>query len=94
MSIAIFLSICSAFATTSYFDCSNDTQYYLSGGSYLPAGQEGLDYICQSGAGTCTYYTADGIHFLPCELGIFDNCIGCSGPHIHRVNSAGSGASR
>lgn len=94
LSAGILLSICSAFATRPPFDCSNDTQYYLSNGSYLEAGEEGIDYICQSGAGTCTYYTLDGITFLPCAQGIFDNCMGCGGPKDNRINYfAGSGTS-
>lgn len=45
------------------------TQYYFSGGIYLSAGAEGVNYTCVSGSGTRTYYTNDGITFLPCQPG-------------------------
>lgn len=81
MSLAVLFSICAAFATRPHWDCSNMEQFYYQNGSYLPAGTEGIDYICQSGAGTCTYYTADGLHYYTCALGIFDNCQGCAIKH-------------
>jgi hypothetical protein len=69
MSLAVILSICGAFATKPHFDCSNMTQYYLSNGAYIAAGVYGIDYICINGTGTCTYYTADGIHYFSCQAG-------------------------
>lgn len=78
MSLAVLFSICAAFATRPRFDCSNMTQYYFQGGIYLEAGTEGIDYQCETGTGTCTYYTADGIHYFTCALGQFDNCMGCA----------------
>jgi hypothetical protein len=76
LSSTIILSVSGAFATRPQFDCSNDTQYYLSGGTYLLAGTEGVNYICSAGSGTCTYYTTDGITFFPCQSGIYctGNC--------------------
>jgi len=78
LSAAILFSIGSAYTTRPGFDCSNDTQYYYSGGSYFPAGEEGVDYTCQAGSNTCTYYTSDGIHFFACATGLFNNCVGCT----------------
>ena len=69
MSLAVIFSICGAFATKPHFDCSNMTQYYLSGNSYVAAGTEGIDYICVTGAGPCTYYTNDGINYFACQPG-------------------------
>lgn len=73
---AILLSVSGAFATRPQFDCSNQTQYHLSGGVYSPAGVEGVNYVCSQGSGTCTYYTTDGINFLPCQPGVYcvSNC--------------------
>ena len=76
LSTAIILSVSGAFATRPQFDCSNDTQYHLQGGSYTLAGTEGVNYVCSQGSGTCTYYTLDGINFLPCQPGVYctSNC--------------------
>src|SRR6185437_4167963 len=76
LSAAIFLSVSGAFSTRPHYDCSTQTQYYLSGGIYLLAGTEGINYTCVSGSGTCTYYTNDGITFLPCQPGVYctSNC--------------------
>jgi hypothetical protein len=73
---AIILSVSGAFATRPQYDCTNSTQYHLAGGSYILAGTEGVNYVCSSGSGTCTYYTTDGINFLPCQVGTYctSNC--------------------
>ena len=77
MSLALIVSVCGAFATRPHWDCSNMQQYYFSGGGYVAAGVEGLDYICTGASGTCTYYTADGIHYFTCQIGTYctSNCI-------------------
>jgi hypothetical protein len=69
MSLTVILSVCGAFATKPHFDCSNMQQYYFAGGRYTLAGTYGVDYICVTGAGPCTYYTTDGINFFPCQAG-------------------------
>lgn len=76
LSTAISLGVSGVFATRPGFDCSNDTQYHLSGGGYVLAGTEGINYVCTSGSGTCTYYTTDGINFYPCQPGTYctGNC--------------------
>lgn len=76
LSSAIILSVSGAFATRPQFDCSNDTQYYLAGGTYNLAGTEGVNYVCSQGSGTCTYYTEDGVTFYPCQPGTYctSNC--------------------
>ena len=76
MSAAILLGIGGAFATRPHFDCSNMTQYIYTGGGYLPAGTEGVNYVCAAGSGTCTYYTTNGINFFPCQAGTYctSNC--------------------
>jgi hypothetical protein len=70
MAAAIVLSVGGAFATGLRFDCRNFPQYYLSGGAYLPAGQYGVLYICQTGLGTCTYIQV-GSNWQACQPGIF-----------------------
>jgi hypothetical protein len=78
MSLAILLAVGGAFATRPHWDCSNLTQYYMSGGQYFAAGVEGLDYICTGSTGTCTYYTPDaGLHYYQCQIGTYctSNCI-------------------
>ncbi|HEV2479238.1 MAG TPA: hypothetical protein VGS79_06230 [Puia sp.] len=76
LSTAIIISVSGVLATRPQYDCSTQTQYYLSGGTYFPAGTEGVNYICISGTGTCTYYTNDGINFLTCQTGVYctSNC--------------------
>jgi hypothetical protein len=75
-SAAIIISISGAFANRPPFDCLSYTQYYFAGGVYNIAGTEGVNYICVSGSGTCTYYTEDGIDFYPCQTGSYctSNC--------------------
>ena len=77
MSLAVIVSVCGAFATRPHFDCSNDVQYYYAGGVYSNAGKLGTNYVCDSGSGTCTYYTNDGIHYFSCEAGVYctSNCL-------------------
>lgn len=76
LSCAIILSVSGAFANRPRFDCSNETQYFLSGGTYHLAGTEGVNYTCNAGTGTCTYYTDDGITFFSCQPGTYctSNC--------------------
>lgn len=76
LSIAIIVSITCAFANRPHFDCSSYTQYYYTGGGYSLAGTEGVNYICTSGSGTCTYYTTNGVDFYPCQSGTYctSNC--------------------
>jgi len=71
ITIAILLSIGGAFATRSRVDCRFSTQYYKVGSSYVPAGQEGIDYICKTGPGICTYIQV-GNNWLACQTGIFE----------------------
>ena len=71
LSLAVILSVCGAFATRPHFDCSTMTQYYFQGGTYFVAGTEGVNYICTSGGGICTYYTTNGINFFECQPGVY-----------------------
>jgi hypothetical protein len=72
MSLAIIISVCGAFVTRPKFDCTQLTQYYQTGGTYMPAGQYGITYICEAGSTTCTFYTLNGgISYTPCQLGTY-----------------------
>jgi hypothetical protein len=78
MSLAIIFSVCGAFATRPKFDCHQAPQYWFTGGgSYMPAGVYGYNYICVQGSTVCTYFTVDQINFYPCELGQYMPCDGC-----------------
>ena len=76
LSLAVIISVCGAFATRPHFDCSNLTQYMYTGGGYIPAGTEGVNYVCAAGSGACTYYTTNGINFFECQVGSYctQNC--------------------
>lgn len=76
LSLAVIISVCGAFATRPHFDCSNMVQYMYVGGSYLPAGTEGVDYVCTEGQQACTYYTTNGVTFYQCQVGTYctGNC--------------------
>lgn len=68
---AILLSIGGAFATRSQVDCRFSQQFYWGGTSYIPAGQEGVNFICQdSPASTCTFVQS-GSQYVACRTGIF-----------------------
>ena len=74
ISAAVVTAVSSALAGRINPLCEDYPQYYLSGGSYLPAGRYGVDYICWSTAGVCTYYLPDPSQpsqFWPCRTGAF-----------------------
>ena len=71
MSLAVLVSVGGAFAGRLHNQgCSSDVQYYLSGSQYFNAGKLGTNYLCDSGSGTCTYYTTDNIHYFACVAGV------------------------
>jgi len=59
-----------------YASCETSTQYYKVDDAYLPAGEEGVDYNCMTGTGTCTYYRPDPVGhpdlYLPCHTGEYE----------------------
>ena len=78
MSLAVIISVGGAFANRLHNQsCTGDTQYYYAGGGYSEAGIIGTNYVCDSGSGTCTYYTTDKIHYYSCESGVYctQNCL-------------------
>jgi hypothetical protein len=70
IAMAIFLSIGGAFATRSLVDCRFSPQFYKVGSSFLPAGQEGINFACETGGGICTWVQV-GNNFQACRTGIF-----------------------
>ena len=84
MSLAVSFAVSGAWLTRPrHDDCSNLLQYIQSGGSYILAGDYGVDYICIAGSGTCTYYTSDGVNFYPCQPGTYCTS-GCDLPNKER----------
>lgn len=74
ISIAVISSLVGAFASKPKALCQTQPQYYKFGNSYLPAGDYGVDFVCSSGAGICTYYLAnpyDPNSYAPCRTGNF-----------------------
>jgi hypothetical protein len=56
MTLAIVFSVGSAFTTRLYSDTKAQSNlYYFNGTQYMPAGQFGVDYFCQSSSSICTY---------------------------------------
>ena len=71
---AIIGSLIGAFAGKPKALCQTQTQYFKFGNSYYPAGDYGVDFVCTSGGGICTYYQAnpfDPNSFAPCRTGAF-----------------------
>jgi hypothetical protein len=75
ISIAIVMGIGGAFASNSSSKCapcSYANQYILWNGTYVFAGEEGVDYGCVGGAGVCTYYKPGlGSPYMPCQYGFY-----------------------
>ena len=75
MAIAIVTGIGGAFASWLNDFCEYQPQYYKYGNSYFPAGTYGVDYICISSIGVCTYYKSvatDPNSFAPCRTGYLE----------------------
>jgi hypothetical protein len=70
IAMAILLSIGGAFATRSHVDCRFSPQYYWTSGGYVPAGQAGVNYLCESGGGSCTFIQV-GSNWQLCQTGTF-----------------------
>jgi hypothetical protein len=74
ISTVVICAFAGAFASNYRIPCESMPQYYKFGNSYYPAGTYGLDYICTSGAGNCTWYQPnpyDQNTFAPCKTGTF-----------------------
>jgi len=70
-SVAIIIAVTGAFALREQQQpCTNVPQYYYNGSRYQPAGQLGVDYLCQaaSGSDTCTFIWQEN-KYIPCSFG-------------------------
>jgi hypothetical protein len=71
---AILIGVGGTIASQSKAECENQTQYFKWGNSYIPAGQYGVHYTCQSSVGVCTFVLSnpgDPNSFVPCRTGSF-----------------------
>jgi hypothetical protein len=85
LATAILAGIGSSMAFKSYcWDCRYATQYVQKGGSggyFVPAGEEGIQYICIQAPQTCTYWNPTSPGAPPmvgqantaCQQGYYDN---------------------
>ncbi|OQP46243.1 hypothetical protein A4H97_31260 [Niastella yeongjuensis] len=74
ISIAIVMGIGGAFASslTNCRTCKSAVQFIPWNGTFVYAGEEGVDYACVGGAGICTYYKPGlGSPYLPCQFGFY-----------------------
>jgi hypothetical protein len=74
ISAAVICAFAGAFASSYRIPCDSYPQYYKYLNHYYPAGTYGLDYICEFGAGNCTWYQPDPYNpnsFAPCKTGHF-----------------------
>ena len=70
IAMAILVSIGGAFATRSRIDCRYSLQYYQVGSSFVPAGEIGVNYVCEVGPGICTFYQV-GSNYAACQTGTY-----------------------
>jgi hypothetical protein len=80
MTLAILLSIGGAFATRPHYDCRYSTQYYWTGSAYMPAGQFGVNFLCQSSANSCSYVLVNGV-YTQCRVGTYTPITGIVDSH-------------
>ena len=69
-SAAIITAVSFAFALREQKpNCTSLPQFYFDGSSFQPAGELGVDYVCQSSSDTCTYIEEGG-RYIPCRTGM------------------------
>jgi hypothetical protein len=59
LSFAILISISGAFASRPH---TLQGLYYYNGTQYMPAGELGLAYVCESSTSVCTYTYSNGVY--------------------------------
>jgi hypothetical protein len=60
LTFAILISIGGAFASRPHARLS--TLYYFDGSGYMPVGQLGVTYVCESSTSVCTYTYSGGVY--------------------------------
>jgi hypothetical protein len=72
MTLAIVFSVGSAVATRLSSDTkAQNNLYYWNGNAYMPAGQYGVAYFCQSSSSVCTYSLNNGVYTPYQTLGTY-----------------------
>lgn len=75
LSVAVLAAVGSALANHKRLFCEDLPQYYLGAGGYQPAGEFGVDYVCLTDVGICTYYKPNPYllpnTYLPCRFGFY-----------------------
>jgi hypothetical protein len=72
MTLAIVFSVGSAFTTRLCNDTNaQNNLYYFNGTQYMPAGQYGVAYFCQSSSSICTYSYSNGVYTPYQTLGTY-----------------------
>ena len=60
LTFAILLSVGGAFASRPH--ALQNGLYYYTGSGYMPAGQMGVNYVCESSSNICTYTLSSGVY--------------------------------
>jgi len=72
VSIAVVAAVSSALAAKLTDPCEYLPQFVYASGYYVPAGELGVDYLCWSNVGTCTYARENIFSdFYPCQAGFY-----------------------
>jgi hypothetical protein len=75
ITVALLGLLCAAFKSAQNPPCWYNQQYYLVGGTYVPAGILGETYICWESTNTCTYYRPNPVTqpnvYVACQDGTY-----------------------
>ncbi|WP_315815653.1 hypothetical protein [Paraflavitalea speifideaquila] len=73
VSLSVFTAVSGAITVKLTNPCEYLPQYLYAGGTtYIPAGQLGVDYLCWSDVGICTYARNNIFSdFYPCQTGYY-----------------------
>ena len=86
LTFAVLLSIGSAFATRP--KPLQAGLYWYNGSGYLPAGQMGVNYVCETSSAVCTY-TRSGSVYTPYQLASSYTPIGANTPNTNPAPKKG-----
>lgn len=74
IAVAVVTAVGGAFATRPCAACESQQQYVPYGNTYLPVYSYGVDYVCYTSAGICTYVRESPYipgSYVPCRYGQF-----------------------
>ena len=86
LTFAVLLSIGSAFAMRPHPLQSN--LYYWNGSGYMPAGQIGVNYVCETSSAVCTYTRSGGV-YTPYQLASSYTPISATSPNTKSAPKKG-----